>query len=209
MAGPLWGGTRAPPASITCGFLIQAARLSSAVGDSARVFAFDFADPAGTYRARLSLVVAAGGSLSFAEDYVSLSGSGAPSALTPLDGPFHTLGMMDASVVDAGQPPPSNPDSGTPPTDLDSGAEIDSGNAANPVTVVPFGLGFGPFYSVEINVSAGPPSTFTIHIGPAVVNGTLAQPLPQAMTASVALGAVALGQSSAGWSFFYDNFICY
>ena len=26
--------------------------------------------------------------ISFAEDYVSLSGSGAPSALTPLDGPF-------------------------------------------------------------------------------------------------------------------------
>ncbi|MGH7327972.1 MAG: hypothetical protein ACREJX_06445, partial [Polyangiaceae bacterium] len=130
LTGPLWIGTKAPPASITCEFQILPASLSTEPDDAARVFAFDLVDPAGTYHGRLGLVVAANGAVTFQEDHLTAQST---TDLAPLYLPSPPIG---ADPLDGSLP------------DDDSGVIVpppDAGNAST-ITPIPIALGGGWFH---------------------------------------------------------------
>jgi hypothetical protein len=226
--GALWSGVQPPPGVLTCNLEIQPALLSTVMGDTASVMTLAVTDSAGIVRVQLSVVVDTAGNLSFQEEY------GAATTLSgPADGGLSEAGAFDgapdAQASDARVPDARSSDTGLPDAPSSDGdlPDTSSGDADVPEAGVPesgvlddggtaslYGLqealGVGVWTFLELQLTTSPSATlFSVTAGGPGVSGALQQPLPSPMGATLVVGPTDLGAASGGWSFYYDNVVCY
>jgi hypothetical protein len=165
-------------------------------------------------------------------DTGSASDSGsAPDSTLALD----TGTVLDTgSTADIGVgPEAAMPDSGSAVADgasteaaaRDAGAADGAGDAAQaadaeapdveitdaPIAAPVLGsLEAGAWTFVELVLTTTSSGTqFSVTAGGAAKSGSLAQPLPSPMSATLMVGPVDRGGSSSGWSIYYDNVVCH
>ncbi len=202
LAGPLWQGAQSAQPTLTCALQLQAAQLSTASGDSAVVMALTIGDASGSTVVQLSLVADTQGVVSFQEIY-------------PMPQSDPDSGCVDSGLIsaDTGGLDDGGSDGGED-SSVPSLPDAASGEAGSPTTAThglstSVGLGSWVPVQMQFTTGAGPSTAFVVSVDTQQVKGMLLQPFPSPMTATLAIGPTDLGAASSGWSFLYDNVICY
>jgi hypothetical protein len=228
LSGALWNGVQPPPGVLTCDLEIQPALLSAMMGDMASVMTLAVTDSSGIVRAQLSVVVDTAGNLTFQEEYGTASAlSGAAggglseagafdgssdaqgSDARPPDARSSDTGLLDAPSSDADLSDTSSSDAGALEADVPESGVLDDGGTTS-LYGLQGALGVGVWTFLELQLTTSPSATlFSVTAGGPGVSGTLQQPLPSPMGATLVVGPTDLGAASGGWSFYYDNVVCY
>lgn len=202
LAGPLWQGAQSAQTTLTCALQLAAAQLSTESGDSAVVMALMIGDSSGSSMVQLDLVVDTHGAVSFQEiDSMPQS--------DPDSGCADTGSIAaDAAGLDDGGP------EGGEDSSIPGPPDAALGEAGSPTTAtygLPASVVVGSWVSIQMQFTtgAGPSTAFSVSVDSQQVKGMLLQPFPSPMTATLSIGPTDLGSASSGWSFFYDNVICY
>ncbi len=237
LGGALWANAQPPPAVITCDLEIQPGQLSDASNDTASVLNLAIMDGAGLVRSQLSIFIDTGGNLSFQQALGDPLDGGAdppdsavPDSGSPDTGPADTgspdTGSPDSGSLDGGTASEGgtrdtgSPDTGSPDTGSRDAALADAlpdsshppldggGNSASGAV---FGaVQPGAWTLLELVLTTNNTGTqYSVTAGGVGTSGSLAQPLPSPMSATLLVGPVDRNGASSGWSVYYDNVVCH
>jgi hypothetical protein len=221
LTGALWSGAQSPRGVLTCQVQIQVASasdgaplVSTVQGDTSSVFTLALTEGSGAPFANLGFIVDTVGNLYFVEQYPgdpSDSGDtfdggidgGADGA--SLDGAFHDA-ARGADALD------------THPADGGNTLTPGSMPLIHPLSAA---LSVGEWALLQMQFTASsttlppPAAQFVASValqganGTQSASGTLAQPFPSTIGASLIVGPADSNIASSGWSFYFDDVVCY